>query len=445
MHTIKLNGVLLPPGSHILCAVSGGADSVCLLHLLHKYPGIRLSAAHYNHRLRGDESDGDEAFVRSLCADWGIPFYSGRGDVAAYARETGQSIETAARELRYAFLCATAESIGADAVATAHNANDNAETLLLRLARGSTLRGLCAIPEKRERLIRPLLAVTRAEIEAYLRENGLPHREDSSNAADEAARNRIRHHALPALESVNPGAVVAITRCMEDLRQDEDYLESEAKKAYGELFDGEALSVSGLLSLHPALQGRVLRLFAGGELQRQHRQDILKLCEGGNGELWLPGLRIRRSYDRLYIPQGENIPLPDMEISGEGEFFRGNYKITAAFFPRGREIQDSFNTFSFSSGKICGKLFLTSRREGDSIRFAHREGTRKLRRLFIDAKIPAEERDTVPVLRDEAGVLAVYGFGRSERAMPEAGEETITISFHSRLASPLGEAVSEAD
>ena len=427
MNTIKLNGELLPPGSHILCAVSGGCDSVCLLHLLHRYPGITLSAAHYNHRLRGQESDGDEAFVRSLCESWGIPFYGGSGDVAAYARETGQSIETAARELRYGFLYATAETIGADAVATAHNANDNAETLLLRLSRGSTLRGLCGIPEKRGKLIRPLLAVTRPEIEAYLRENGLPHREDSTNAADEAARNRLRHYALPALESVNPGAVPAILRCTEDLRQDEDYLERDAQKAYAEIFDGEALSVSALLSLHPALQGRVLRLFVGGELQRQHRQALLRLCEGGNGEVWLPGLRVRRSYDRLYIPPNESTPLPDVEISGEGEFFRGKYKISAAFFPHGSEIQDSFNTFSFSSGKICGKLFLTSRRQGDSIRFAHRTGKRKLRRLFIDGKIPPEERDAIPVLRDEESVLAVYGFGRSERALPEAGEATVTV------------------
>ena len=436
MNTIKLNGELLPSGSHILCAVSGGADSVCLLHLLHHYPGITLSAAYYNHCLRGEESDEDEAFVRSLCADWDIPFYGGSGDVKAYARETGQSIETAARELRYAFLSATAESIGADAVATAHNANDNAETLLLRLARGSTLRGLCGIPERRERIIRPLLAVTRAEIAAYLAEKGIPHREDSSNAADEAARNRIRHHALPALESVNGGAVPAITRCMEDLRQDEDYLESEARRAYAALFDGEALSVSGLLSLHPALQGRVLRIFAGGELLRQHREDILKLCTGSNGEIWLPGLCVRRSYDRLYIPKGEKSSLPDVEISDEGDFFWGEYEIGVSFFPRGCEIQDSFNTFSFASGKICGTLSLTPRREGDTVRFAHRQGTRKLRRLFIDAKIPAEERGRVPVLRDEAGVLAVWGFGRSERAVPEEGEAVVTVRIEKLQANP---------
>ena len=429
MSTIKLNAALLPPGSHVLCAVSGGKDSVCLLHLLSVYPGITLSCAHYNHRLRGEESDGDEAFVRSLCEAWGIPFYSGSGDVRAYAEERGLSIETAARELRYDFLFSLAEEIGADRIATAHNADDNAETLLLRLARGTGLRGLCGIPEQRDTLIRPLLGTERAEIEAYLLENGLPHREDSSNALDDAARNRIRHHALPALESVNAAAVRNVSRCIEDLRQDGDYLDAEAAKAFAELYDGEALSVSGLLGLHPALRGRVLALFTGENLPRQNREDILRLCESGNGEVQLAHGVIRRRYDRLLPPRDEKAELPDAEISAEGDFIWGDYKISVAFSEKNCEIQDSFNTFSFSSGRICGTLFLTRRREGDSIRFAHRAGTRKLRRLFIDAKLPLEERERVPVLRDESGVLAVYGFGRSERALPEAGESCITIKI----------------
>lgn len=432
MPTIKLNAALLPPRSHVLCAVSGGADSVCLLHLLHHYPGIMLSCAHYNHRLRGEESDADEDFVRSLCEQWQIPFYSGSGDVSAYAREQGMSIETAARELRYAFLYATAEEIGADRIATAHNANDNAETLLLRLARGTGLRGLCGIPEERGVLIRPLLAVPRAEIEAYLRENALPHREDGSNALDEAARNRLRHHALPALESVNAGYAKNITRCIESLRQDEDYLEAEAKKAYAALCDGEALSVSALTALHPALQSRVLRLFLGGELLRRQHEEIMQLCEGGNGDVTLPGMTLRRSYDRLFVLRDEKEPLPDVEICAAGEYFWGEYKISVTFSEKKQEIQDSFNTFSFASGRICGTLFLTRRREGDSIRFAHRAGTRKLRRLFIDAKIPAEERERIPVLRDAQGVLAVCGFGQSERALPEAGEGTITVRFEKK-------------
>lgn len=428
MSTIKLNTALLLPGAHILCAVSGGMDSVCLLSLLRERPDIRLSAAHYNHRLRGGESDDDEKFVRALCGEWGIPAYFGSGDVAAAARDEGLSLETAAREMRYAFLYATAERIGADFIATAHNADDNAETLLMRLARGTALRGLCGIPEKRGILIRPLLGVKRSEIETYLNEKALPHREDSSNAEDEAARNRIRHYALPALRSVNPAFEDAVGRCIGDLQQDEDCLERLAEQAYEELSDGEALSVSGLLALHPALQSRVLRIFAGGNLQQSHRNDILRLCEKeGNGKLNLPGMTLCKSYNRLLpVTEGEN-PAEDREILPGSCFSWGNYHVTVQLSPFEGEIQNSFTIFSFSRRKICGTLMLTCRREGDSILFDHREGKRKLRRLFIDAKIPSAERSGIPVLRDDEGVLAVYGFGRSRRAIPEKGEEALRV------------------
>ena len=430
MSTIKLDTSLLPPGGHVLCAVSGGADSVCLLSLLRGCPDITLSAAHFNHCLRGAEADGDEAFVGSLCAEWGIPFYSGRGDVAAYAAEKGLSAETAAREMRYAYLYGQADALGADCIATAHNANDNAETLLLRLARGTGLKGLCGIPRKRGRLIRPLLSVTREEILCYLDEQGIAHREDSTNALDEAARNRIRHHAVPALESVSSGAVRSLCRTAEVLGEDGEYLSAQAREAYARICDGESLSVSGLTALHPALRRRVLELFTNGNLLYPHRQALLKLCEGSeNGTLSLPGLTVRRSYDRLLRESGENPPLPERELV-PGESIRwGEYRISTGLTKEKPGIQNSFNTFFFAYGRICGKLFLTSRRDGDTILFAHREGTRSLHRLMIDAKIPAPERSAVPVLRDEAGVLAVYGFGRSRRAQPEDGETVLRVTI----------------
>ncbi len=445
--SIELDTALLTPGSHILCAVSGGADSVCLLALLRQQGTYTLSAAHYNHRLRGAESDGDEAFVRSLCEKWGIPFYAGSGDVEAFRREKGLSLETAARELRYAFLCRTAEEIGADLIATAHHANDNAETLLLRLARGTALRGLGGIPRRRGHIVRPLLSVTRQEILDYLREKELPHREDSTNALDEAARNRIRHYALPALESVNSGAVRAMGRCAEDLRTDEDFIEGAAADAFGRIYDGEALSVSGLLSLHPALQGRVLRLFLPGDLPRQLRESILKLCRAqGNGSLSAAGFTLQKSYDRLFYAGGTPLPpLPDVPLQAGESLIWGAYSVRTDFFPKGREIQDSFNTFSFASGRICGTLSLTPRREGDSIRFLRREGTRQLRRLFIDAKIPAGERHTVPVVRDETGVLAVYGFGRSERAVPLQDEPCLVVTIEKIPPAPHEKDFSEEE
>ena len=216
---------LIPPGSTVLCAVSGGADSVCLLHRLWRLRrelGFQLAAAHFDHRLRGEESAQDLEFVRefvSLCcgrdrvlqADgtWTqlppVELFTGSGDVAAQARAAGRGIEETAREMRYAFLRETARQAGAQYIATAHTANDNGETILLHLARGTGLRGLCGIAPKSGDLIRPLLTTGRGEIEDYLRFRGLPWREDPSNREDVYARNRVRHQVLPQLEGLGLG------------------------------------------------------------------------------------------------------------------------------------------------------------------------------------------------------------------------------------------------
>ena len=196
---------MLPQGARVLCAVSGGADSVCLLHLL-KSGGADVFCAHFNHRLRGAESDRDEDFVRRLCAELGVELFAGAGDVAEYAARNSMGTEEAARKLRYNYLFDTAAKCGAGRIATAHNAEDNAETVLMNLARGTGLRGIGGIPPRRGKIIRPLLQTTRDEIILYLEENGLEHVEDSTNAADGYARNRLRHYVLPVLRQQNAGA-----------------------------------------------------------------------------------------------------------------------------------------------------------------------------------------------------------------------------------------------
>ena len=195
------------PSGRVLCAVSGGADSVCLLHSclrLARGGDTTVCAAHYNHCLRGGESDRDERFVRSLCASLGVELRVGRGDVAAYARGRGMGTEEAARELRYAFLEEAADELGCGYILTAHNADDNAETMLMALVRGSGPRGLAGIPPRRGRILRPMLGATRAEIEAYLAENGLEHVEDSTNECTDYTRNRIRKLCMPVLREINP-------------------------------------------------------------------------------------------------------------------------------------------------------------------------------------------------------------------------------------------------
>lgn len=231
---------MLPPGSGVLCAVSGGADSICLLHWLSRREDITVAAAHYNHHLRGQESDRDEAFVRALCQSWNIPLSIGHGDVRSEAGRLGQGLEETGRTLRYTFLIQTAMELGTDVIATAHNADDNAETVLLHLLRGSGLHGLTGIaplrnlsgPSQRPRLlIHPLLTTSRADIEAYLNEYGLSHVEDSSNAGDAFARNRVRHRLLPLMEEMNPGFTARLTQSIPRLRREDDYMNAQAFSA----------------------------------------------------------------------------------------------------------------------------------------------------------------------------------------------------------------------
>lgn len=211
-------------GARVLCAVSGGVDSMYLLHRMAELGaqrGFTVGCAHFNHGLRGVESDRDEAFVRAQCEKLGVPFYAGRGDVTSVR---GMGTEAAARELRYAFLTHCADEHGYDWIATAHTADDNAETLLLNLARGCGLRGLTGIQPQRGKLLRPMLDTTRAQAEAYLTARAIPHVEDSTNAADTYARNRVRHHAVPALESVNTAFVQHTSDTAALLREDERFL-----------------------------------------------------------------------------------------------------------------------------------------------------------------------------------------------------------------------------
>ncbi|MBD9243875.1 MAG: tRNA lysidine(34) synthetase TilS, partial [Clostridiales bacterium] len=214
----------ITPGARVLCAVSGGVDSMYLLYRMTELAaqrGFTVGCAHFNHGLRGAESDRDEAFVRTQCAHLGVPFYAGRGDVASVR---GMGTEGAARQLRYAFLTDCAAAHGYDWIATAHTADDNAETLLLNLARGCGLRGLTGIPPQRGKLLRPMLDTTRAEAEAYLAAHGIAHVEDSTNASDAYARNRVRHHAVPALESVNAAFMQHAADTAALLREDERFL-----------------------------------------------------------------------------------------------------------------------------------------------------------------------------------------------------------------------------
>ena len=265
---------LIPEGARVLCAVSGGADSMCLLHWLKGQPDVTVFAAHYEHGIRGEESLRDAAFVQDWCEKNGIPCTVEHGDVPAFARENVLGLEEAARTLRYAFLVRQAERLHCDVIATAHNADDNAETLLLNLVRGTGAAGLSGIPPVSGKLRRPLLDCTREEILSYLREHRIPFVEDSSNRSDAYRRNRLRHQVVPLLREMNPRFSEAALRTARLLRQDEEYLRQQARSFLDSLPERDCIPVRDLLALHPAVSSRALRLFCHQALTMAHVESV---------------------------------------------------------------------------------------------------------------------------------------------------------------------------
>lgn len=424
---------MLPTGAQVLCACSGGADSVCLLHLLHRMEGIRVICAHFNHRLRGAESDRDEVFVKQLCGELGIPFCSAGADVSAYAAENGLGTEEAARKLRYDYLASAALENGCSHIATAHNADDNAETVLMSLARGAGLRGLSGIPPVRGNIIRPLLGFSRAEIEAYLLENGLPHVEDSSNAGDDYTRNRVRHHLLPQLRELNPAAVRNISSATELLREDESYLSGLANAFIADNLSDGSVPVQPLVMQPKPVAMRVLRTLCG-DPGRKHLDAVYALCQTGavRGEADLPGLQVTKEGERLYfgtIPEAPTIARREILVGKTTPIFEIGSSIYCSEEVYCGEIHNSFNTFFFKSENICGKIYVASRREGDSVRLFGRGCTKTLKKLFSEAGIPLRDRARTPVFYDEAGVIAICGFGVAERCVPEQGKKAIKIEI----------------
>lgn len=427
---LRIDRGLIPPGSCVLCAVSGGADSVCMLHVLLSLGDVECVCAHFDHGLRPD-SAADAAFVAGLCAEWGVALISERGDTAGYAAEKHLSVETAARELRYAFLRRAAEKCGADLIATAHNKNDNAETVLFHLARGAGLRGLTGIPERRGDVVRPLLHVSRKDILSYLSERDIPHAEDPTNASDDCARNFARHHVLPAMERLHPGALENIDRMTVTLSLDEAYLTSLAAGWLAGQQNGE-LSASELSTLPVPVAARALRLWLGEDLSRERIGALLELCAAGpSAMLDLSGRRVYRRNDALTLvpPRGEKLPVRELRPGQTLALPEAGLAVKCRECPPSEEIQISFNTFFFSCANICGKLSIACRESGDSLTLLGRKGRRSVKKLLMEQRIPRGLRESVPVLRDEAGVLAVYGVGQREGSFPKAGEPFYKVTF----------------
>ena len=413
---------------HIVCAVSGGADSVALLHCLmdlRQEFGFTLSAAHYNHSLRGAESDEDEAFVRDLCQKWNIPLHTGRGDVAAHAARCHLSIEEAARNLRYGFLMSLPGHI-----AVAHHADDQIETVLINLIRGTGLRGLCGMAARQHRLLRPLLTVTAREIRAYLQSLGIPHREDSTNTRDDALRNRLRHHVIPLLYRENPSLDATVGRMTDLLRAEDTHLAREADDLLRAASVEDDLDC-GILRAAPAvIRRRAIRslLDALPNPSVSHVDAVEALLERANGsaEVHLPdGITVRREYDLLrWIPDEDREPMRAMALRQNAITSFPGCRIHVSD-PKIPDVPvDQKTTFALKPGTA---LTVRCRQTGDVLRLP--AGSKSVKKLMIDRKIPAACRDRIPVIAHEAGVAAVYGLGADRELTAAPGEPAIIVTI----------------
>lgn len=429
---------LIAPGATLVCAVSGGKDSVCLLHMMLSLQDelqITVEAAHLNHRLRGAESDRDEAFVRNLCDSLGVRLTVSRADVLSRCKQTGESVEEAARVLRYQFF----ESLGKPVV-TAHTQDDNLETVLLNLVRGTALRGLCGIPPKRGRIIRPMLCVSRAEVTAYLEQHALSHVEDSSNASSLPLRNRLRHEVVPLLARENPKLSSAVFHMSEILREEDVYLDKEAASLLrrAKLPDG-GWSCHVLRDAPDALLLRAMRQLLSelsiSKPSRAHVEALMRLVVGKDGSqsVTLPGGKLLcRSYDKL-APDLRESPAgftpKTLSPDGVTEIPELSLRVSCRFVKNFEKSMLSPCTFALRYDTIEAPkdLLIRPRKQGDEIRLPG--GRKTLKKLFIDRKIPASQRALVPVVTDGVQVLLVYPFAVSSEHGAQPGEAALLIQF----------------
>lgn len=420
-------------GEKVLCAVSGGLDSMCLLRMLEAWceeRGGQVMAAHFNHRLR-TRADRDEEFVRETCESWGIPLTVGRGDVGEHARREGLSTEEAARNLRYAFLRRAAAEAGCKRVYTAHHADDNAETILLNLIRGTGLAGLTGMDWEREGLCRPLLGAARAELEEYAAEWKIPHMEDETNADPEAAaRNLLRLQVMPLLKELNPRAVEHICGTARRLRGVDRSLEADAaaRTAHVEVQEGRVtLSMEALAAAPAAVRPRMLLwlfdLLGVGrkDIGAAHLEALMDLVRrtawGKEGRLSLPHGVTARYCRRWLILETRPQLLTEVQLVPGRSLRWGDYVLTLLDGPEGEGI--SF----FWRGRPGQSPVVTAAPcpPGERLTLPGARGSRSVKRLCLDRRISLAERDRLPAIYVEGELAAVWRLGVDAAFAPEGG------------------------
>jgi tRNA(Ile)-lysidine synthase len=427
----------------ILLGLSGGADSVALTHALRTVAhslGFRLAAAHLNHRLRGTESDRDERFVREICLRLGLELVVERTD--GLGLDT-PNLEERARELRHSFLDRTADRLGASHIALAHHADDQAETVLMRLLRGAGMAGLGAMAEAGPgRLIRPLLGVSRAALLAYLEAISARFVTDSTNLSTTPQRNRVRNELLPMLErEYAPGLRDRLAELSSELRSARDFLTSLARdELKARLEVGGALEIGGFEKLHPALAAMLIREFVHDRIgnlrriERAHVEAMRRLCVAGppNGAFKMPGgWQMRREYQRVVVehPRRRAPSAFAIELARDGETLVADacFAFRACIFEarRGIVMPARLSEALFDADRLDQRLVVRNFVRGDRMRPLGMEGERKLTDVFIDKKLPRERRANWPLVVSGDEIIWIPALVRSGAALVTPATRTI--------------------
>ncbi|HBG7267662.1 tRNA lysidine(34) synthetase TilS [Clostridioides difficile] len=446
---------LIQKGDKIVLGLSGGPDSVCLLHVLNRLKkdfNIEIYAAHLNHQIRGIEAQKDALYVSKLCEDMGIIFFVKSINVPKYCENEGLSLEEGARKLRYEMFYEIKDKIKANKIAIGHNLNDQAETVMMRIMRGTGLKGLKGIDYIRDNcIIRPILDVERNEIEEYCEAYNLNPRIDKTNLENIYTRNKIRLDLLPYMkDNFNSNVIESIVRMSNSLKSDNDYIEKEAEAKFREVSNIKEkgfveINLDDFVCLHDAIKVRVLRnsikhiLGDTNFVDQRHIEDIMSLEDNSkvNKMLTLPrNIFVYRKKDSIILTNEEI-------VNEEIEFY---YNVPSNGFIKIKELKQIIETQvmsidryksmkldnsskGFDFNKVKGGIVIRSRRQGDKIKLAM--GSKKVKDLFIDLKIPREERCKIPIITDSEGIICVGDYKISENyKIDENTKEVLKIKFN---------------
>ncbi len=433
---MEKQGLLRKEASFVV-GLSGGADSVCqlrMLSMLQKEYNLSLAALHVHHGIRGAEAEEDLIFSRELCGQWDIPFYEKRVDVPALAGEEGLTLEEAGRKIRYEALEELRQELQGDWISVAHHKDDQAETILHQMFRGSGLKGLGGIRPKNGRVARPLLCLTRKEIESWLKEQGISWKNDSTNRIPDVTRNKIRLELIPWLEEqLHPGVKETLVRNSENLAEIQDYLEEQTdqlkRQCVTRTDEGFLVDRKVFAKAHRAVQKELLYSclaeLAGTkkDIAAVHVQDCLELFDKQCGrKVMLPyELEAVSAYQGIYLTKNKKTKKENVFSMEQEEISLEDYK----------HFQENDYTKCFDYDRINCCLELRTRRPKDRICVFRDGRNKKLQDFFVDAKIPAEERDGISLLTEGDQILWVVGFRVSEAyKVTEETKRIMKVTLH---------------